>query len=121
MKCYRHRDKDAIAICKNCGKGLCDECAVEVGKGIACKSDCVSEVESINRSTLMNIKNFENNRKIYSQLSLWLFIIGIGFLIVSVFRPDLLGLSIFTAGVMFLGAIYSLLASKRYKTEKPIK
>ena len=27
MKCYHHPDRDAVAVCTECGRGLCKECA----------------------------------------------------------------------------------------------
>jgi hypothetical protein len=45
MKCFYHPQTDAVAICKNCGKGLCAECVSDVGHGAACKGKCESEVQ----------------------------------------------------------------------------
>ncbi len=27
MKCFIHKNKDAIAVCKHCGKAMCDDCS----------------------------------------------------------------------------------------------
>ncbi len=27
MKCFIHGKKEALAVCKNCGKGMCDDCS----------------------------------------------------------------------------------------------
>ncbi|PWT98936.1 MAG: hypothetical protein C5B53_06095 [Candidatus Melainabacteria bacterium] len=48
MKCFRHRESDALGICKNCSKGLCSECAIDLKDGIACKDTCREKVERIN-------------------------------------------------------------------------
>lgn len=40
MKCYYHPKDDAVAVCKICGKGVCADCAVEIG-GIAYCKTCV--------------------------------------------------------------------------------
>ncbi|HCU25594.1 MAG TPA: hypothetical protein DF383_11315 [Deltaproteobacteria bacterium] len=37
MHCFHHQDHEAIGICKACGKGLCQECTVDLGHGLACK------------------------------------------------------------------------------------
>lgn len=34
MKCFYHSQADARGICKNCSKGLCEECAVDVGNAL---------------------------------------------------------------------------------------
>jgi hypothetical protein len=48
MKCYNHTDIDAVGICKNCNKGVCISCAIDVGNGIACSETCANEVKQIN-------------------------------------------------------------------------
>ena len=47
MHCFYHRDKDAVGTCKSCGKGLCAECAVDLGKGLACRGRCEADVHAI--------------------------------------------------------------------------
>ena len=39
MRCYNHSDRDASGICKACGKGLCTECAVDLGFGLSCRGE----------------------------------------------------------------------------------
>lgn len=41
MRCYLHNDVEAIGTCTQCGRGLCPECAVNVGGKIVCK-DCAA-------------------------------------------------------------------------------
>jgi hypothetical protein len=48
MNCYYHQTVPAVGICKNCYRGLCAECAVEVTNGLACRDRCVAEVETLN-------------------------------------------------------------------------
>ena len=48
MKCYNHRESDAVAICKSCQRALCMDCSVDVTNGIACKDKCEEEVIAIN-------------------------------------------------------------------------
>src|SRR5262245_51652117 len=44
MNCFYHRSSPAVGICKNCQRGLCSECAVEVPDGLACKERCERQV-----------------------------------------------------------------------------
>ena len=55
MKCFYHNDKDAVGICKSCNKGLCPDCAVDTGNGLACKETCESKVKAINELIEKNI------------------------------------------------------------------
>ena len=56
MKCFYHNDIDAIGLCKTCNKGLCPECAVDVGNGLACVDSCEKAVLSYNKMIDKNIE-----------------------------------------------------------------
>jgi hypothetical protein len=47
MKCFHHGDCDAVGTCKSCGKGVCRECMVDMGKGLACRDQCEQDVSNI--------------------------------------------------------------------------
>ena len=44
MKCFAHRDADAVGSCRNCGRGLCGVCAGDGDKKLACQGACQTEV-----------------------------------------------------------------------------
>jgi len=56
MRCFYHQDKDAVGSCKSCGKGLCVECAVDLGKGLACRGRCEDDVRAVVELVDRNIK-----------------------------------------------------------------
>lgn len=56
MNCFNHTSSSAIGVCKACQKGLCAECAVDVGLGIACKGACETNVIEINEMTERSLK-----------------------------------------------------------------
>src|SRR5689334_7530095 len=47
MSCFYHHDRDSIGGCKSCGKALCPECAVDLGKGLACRGHCEDHVSAL--------------------------------------------------------------------------
>ena len=49
MNCFYHPEKPAIALCKSCGRGLCLDCAADIGDGLACMSRCEERARIINR------------------------------------------------------------------------
>jgi|HubBroStandDraft_1064217.scaffolds.fasta_scaffold425520_1 hypothetical protein len=59
MRCFYHEDKQAVGICKSCGKGVCQECAVDFTKGLACRGHCEESVRSIIQKIDEYNKNFE--------------------------------------------------------------
>lgn len=58
MKCFNHTEKEAVATCQKCGKGLCRECA---GKYTPCMCDtCAAQIQ---KSRQELDKNRENQQK----------------------------------------------------------
>jgi hypothetical protein len=45
VKCFVHPERDAVAACKHCIKGVCSECAIEGEGGTACSPECAEQVE----------------------------------------------------------------------------
>jgi hypothetical protein len=44
MNCYRHADRSAVAVCRNCGKAACGACCDETARGVACSQTCADEI-----------------------------------------------------------------------------
>ncbi len=64
MKCYNHTEKDAIGICKACGKALCQECAEFEHHALICKDD-----ESCKERARINRIVYHNNKVRYSKMA----------------------------------------------------
>src|SRR5947207_11707150 len=47
MSCFYHHDRESVGGCKSCGKALCPECAVDLGKGLACRGRCEDDVRTL--------------------------------------------------------------------------
>ena len=47
MMCFNHADHQAVGVCKSCQRGLCHDCAVDLGKGLACKNRCEEDVRQL--------------------------------------------------------------------------
>lgn len=43
MKCYRHPEKDALAICTVCFRGICEECTLDNPRFVCCAESCGPE------------------------------------------------------------------------------
>ena len=57
MACFNHHDRKSVGSCKACGRLLCPECIVEVGKSIACQNRCEDDVRLSDSMTADNIRN----------------------------------------------------------------
>ena len=47
MRCYYHRDVEAVATCRSCCRGICDGCITEVNKASACRGRCEADVAAV--------------------------------------------------------------------------
>ena len=86
MHCYYHQDKEAVGSCKSCGKGLCPDCAADVGKGLACRGHCEDDVRAVVALIDRNIKFspktaqiLESSRKIRSSAAIFNLVVGVVF------------------------------------------
>ena len=106
MHCYNHADRNAVGTCKACHKGLCVECAKDLGFGLSCHGaheQRVTEVEglitrnaSVQRAAgsakyaapafciFMGLV-FSGYGLLFERSSKFLVILGIGFLAFGVF------------------------------------
>lgn len=76
MNCYYHQSKAAVGICKNCQKGLCAECAVDVGNGLACKNSCETQVLAINNFYKQGESQFRRIESSYKLSTMWTGVLG---------------------------------------------
>jgi hypothetical protein len=58
MECFYHPAVAAAGICKNCHRGICRECAVELEDGIACPNRCEAQVGALSRAWRHNALYF---------------------------------------------------------------
>ncbi|MFN4180737.1 MAG: double zinc ribbon domain-containing protein [Armatimonadota bacterium] len=45
MRCYEHRDLEAVGVCQNCGRGVCENCQVMRQGQILCH-ECVERIRT---------------------------------------------------------------------------
>lgn len=121
MKCFYHQEKEAIAICKNCSRGLCSNCVAEVTNGVACKGKCEDDVIFLNKMLQKNKTILNKTASSYYRVSAIYLVMGIAFII--------FGLNIFTkipplqyfmwtvGGIMFFAAILTFISGKKFNNK----
>ena len=64
MRCFNHSEIRAVGLCKHCYKGLCHECASDLGFGLACRDLHEQQVTSVKamveRATRLQTVNRSN-------------------------------------------------------------
>jgi len=76
MKCYRHPDRDAIAVCVGCGRGVCEDCAVKVGNRFYCK-ECAEKMLERPPQYASRIQSERERSATITVAAILFFIIGI--------------------------------------------
>lgn len=122
MKCFNHKERDAVAICKYCGKGLCEECAVQIDDVISCKGKCEEKVrkqnELIDTSEKLTIKTKKNVTQSYYGSAFLAFIVGVFFIGIVLYEDFPEELNVFFLGcgvIMFVAAVLRLVQGNNYK------
>lgn len=112
MRCYNHHDKDAVGLCRFCGRGLCPSCATEVEKAVACRDRCESEVTtilSLNRNALQFARSTKQARYLAPTM---LIVLG-GVLTTLGLAYDGFDLAIFAGGVVVVIGVAFLVIQYR--------
>ena len=126
MKCFYHHENDALGLCKNCGKGLCSQCVVDIGDGLACPGRCEEQVRANNELMQRSRKSFSTAGTIYtgtggSTIILGLIFFALDFGLVSQgLLPSNRLLRLFLLGIgllLFVGGIGYLIAGKKIVTK----
>jgi len=119
MNCFKHQNTPAIAVCRNCFKGVCAECAIPFDDGIACSERCLEKAKTtaqVVANTVLAQKGARVGRYIAPGI---VSLIGILYLGWAVYCNELIGFS-GAAGAIFLSAgIVLFMYNKKYF--KPIK
>jgi hypothetical protein len=103
MKCYNHSARDAVAICRACGKAVCQGCVLETEYGFACQQRCTKTLSGINEHYVgqaAHLKNFKRMNFLGS-----LFSIGIGLLFIYF---SFMGYGVVYDLILLLGAGFTL-------------
>lgn len=122
MNCFYHPGTAAVGICKSCSKGLCPACAVDLGKGLACKGRCESDVAAIIKLVDNSIKRAPINNQLVDSAKVTRFVAPMFNLILGLFfiafasyviiTTGFEAYSLFTGGLgilFFLYGIFSLI------------
>jgi hypothetical protein len=111
MKCFTHRETEAVGVCRHCGKALCEDCMVVGPTGISCQGCAVRA-----RAPLTS-----RRRRVLQMVAAVLALLGCGFLYLGAraaldFDPEIPGASpitfLFWAAFLFFQASFSYWMSR---------
>ena len=58
MRCFYHTDREAVAACRACSRGLCAECGEPLVRGFACRGECAEWGRDFAAMMDESIKNY---------------------------------------------------------------
>jgi hypothetical protein len=85
MKCFNHRELDAIAVCKHSGRALCSGCTGESSGMAACKGRCEAAVDASHAETQLNLQGFRSTMGMFRVMAPLSFTIGLIAVIVGTY------------------------------------
>jgi hypothetical protein len=120
MRCYYHRDIDAVATCRNCCRGLCDACAAEVHKMSACRGRCEADVAAVQTLLARSDRAFTTAARQLRIAALICVLFAALFVLLSRRMPFAMAtwLLLPAAFVLLVGAALLVLNARRYDTRQ---
>lgn len=80
MLCFSHPDIAAVGVCKACYKGLCRDCAADLGHSLACKDVHEEMAASVEKLITRNVTISNVNRWAKYTMPIFYSALGIIFL-----------------------------------------
>lgn len=114
MRCFNHPENEAVGICKSCQRGLCPECATDLGHGLACTGKHEEEVNTLQTIINQSAKIYAVTPKTRNAAPLFYGFMGVVFAGFGLLKGD--GITDFSVvmGAGFIAfAIYNYVYNKR--------
>lgn len=116
MRCFYHSTTEAVAICKNCSRGVCRDCLTEFPNGIACKNRCEAEVEAVNQIINRGKTSYQKTSSAYSRNAIIYVMFAAAF---GIWGAIEMGDRPMVGGVMLvLGIVFIIAALLNYSTSR---
>ncbi|MFO1519059.1 MAG: hypothetical protein U1F57_05285 [bacterium] len=119
MQCFNHVSQPAVGICKNCSKGICRDCLVQEGYGLACKGSCETEVKALWQIIQRNKSVYQKTAGVYLRAAALFLLMAVVFSLYPILfpgaGPEMRYLFFGVGGLMFLGGVVSLVNANRMK------
>ena len=62
MRCYYHHVRPAVGVCRACGRGVCEECAADLNRALACRGRCEEDATRLVGLVDSSIRQAESYR-----------------------------------------------------------
>ena len=116
MNCFRHEQIVAVAICKNCGRGVCSTCAKTNPNAVACSDACELEITQTAGRARRSYGSFDIARSSHRSTGV-IYLISGGATILLAFFPTFSDLRIILVPIgvaCVIGGVGFLRSAQRY-------
>lgn len=117
MKCFNHHAHEAVGICKHCNKGICVDCLIDTGDGLACNTGCLSSVEGVNAIIKRQITMYGSNSNAMKQRTIFYLAFSIFFITMAFQVKQNLWLQII---FISMGGMFILMALSSWRQIKKL-
>lgn len=112
MLCFSHPDIAAVGVCKVCYKGLCRDCAADLGHSLACRDVHEEIAESVEKLITNNVTVLNVNRWAKYTMPIFYIALGIIFLNIDDSHSTFPAFHYMGLGFLILGAWLILINTK---------
>jgi hypothetical protein len=119
VKCYYHDETDAVALCKNCSRGVCRGCAAEVINGTACLNRCETEVRALDEVIQRNKTGYQKASGAYARNAVVYLIMGLVMLGMGALTMPGGVVMLALGGAMLLGSFLSFGTARKMARPGP--
>ena len=123
MKCMKH-ETEAIAVCSNCGIGLCYECSEQSKSGkYCCSTACIDDVELGEEASRLTLERATKTSEASAYSGYFLGILFLGFSAYALtqgFWHVVTYMGLFGLGMLFMGYMFQRSASAKKSVNKKI-
>lgn len=117
MRCFVHRDVEAVGTCRACNKGLCGVCVVDLRHSISCKGSCENKANVLNTQLSQSQLLLGTQRRSRYFLPALFLVMGTAFMIFAKDDNSVLNLgTVMGSGFIVFGIIFAAL-NHRYAKE----
>jgi len=112
--CFTHSDRQAVGLCKSCNKGLCHDCATDLGDGLACKGAHEENVTRLNSLIAKNLRvQAATPKNTWAILPVFLAFIGLVFAVFGITTEGIGGFLVITGSGFILFSIVSFILNRK--------
>lgn len=117
MKCYQHRETEAVGVCKTCGKAVCPDCTVDQGFALTCQGECETIARANHQLNTNAIAMYSSQKKNRYVGALFFLLLGSLFIIFGLGESFSFNFLVASGAALFCFGVALFVAQRKLMTE----